>query len=69
MGFTGEGRWIMAGIAGVEGGIAGLGEESPVNRRWREEFRERYGDNEERRRRVIISEDSDGHGFVGIPSV
>ena len=27
------------------------------------------GDNEEGRRRVIISEDSDGHGFVGIPSV
>ena len=27
------------------------------------------GDNEEGRRRVFISEDSDGHGFVGIPSV
>ena len=31
--------------------------------------RERGGNNEEGRRRVIISEDSDGHGFVGIPSV
>ena len=27
------------------------------------------GDNEEERRRVFISVDSDGHGFVGIPSV
>ncbi|KAF3502179.1 hypothetical protein F2Q69_00040361 [Brassica cretica] len=32
-------------------------------------LRERGGNNDEGRRRVIISEDSDGHVFVSIPSV
>ena len=56
--FAGEERWRKAGIAGE-------GEKSPegfVRKRGR-------GDKEEGRRRVFISEDSDGHGFVGIPSV
>ena len=48
--------------------------ESPESRRNRRNrrrvLRERgRGDNEEERRRVFISVDSDGHGFVGIPSV
>ena len=59
-GFAGEERWRKAGIAGER-------EKSPESLRFE---RERgRGDNEEGRRRVIISEDSDGHGFVGIPSV
>ena len=60
-GFVGEERWRKAGIAG----------ESPKSPKSPESFeRERgRGDNEEERRRVFISVDSDGHGFVGIPSV
>ena len=46
--------------------------ESPERGRNRRSVCERErgrGDNEEERRRIFISVDSDGHGFVGIPSV